>query len=150
VCGERKFWVTPHDLVGIGNPASRQCVHSRHLGDPPFEYGHPSEVQSWILCAAMTLIHHLITADVLGYDIFLAYVGQKLGLPTTKLDQSNDFETVRGVVRDQYRLSWKVKVCFPPSDLCYKCKDSSGTTVLCCNREFHSKCIAHLRQCPYC
>ena len=101
------------------------------------------------------LVSHIIAADALGMDHFLAYVGEKLCLPTTRFDMSNEREWIQKVVRDRYRLSLITQLDYPPRETCYVCKkllvvSEIRTFVSCCNREFHLNCVKACNKCPYC
>ena len=99
------------------------------------------------------LISHVMTADILGADDFMEYVGEKLCLPTTRFNLSNSSDAIFKAVRDRYRLSRKVQLGYPPQDLCYSCKgtlNSATYTVECCGMEFHSRCLKTCKKCPYC
>ena len=111
------------------------------------------------------LVSHIITADVLGADHFLHYISQTLCLPPCRFNTSNPYITIKKVVRDRYRLASRVKLEFPPREMCYKCKCAlpAEETVLetnletykcmkvcCCFRFFHRACLKSANKCPYC
>ena len=76
----------------------------------------------------LPLVAHVITADVLGADNFLQFIGEKLCLPTTTFDVSHDFLIIKKVLRDRYRLAQKVTLEYPPISMCYTCKKTLTET----------------------
>ena len=102
-----------------------------------------------------TLLYQVFTADILGADKFMGFVGEKLCLPSVRFDLSNNNEMIWKVLRDRYRLARKVILSFPSSEICYGCKKAVKEseirkTTPCCYREFHECCLEARTLCPYC
>ena len=70
------------------------------------------------------LLYHVTTADILGADKFMGFVGEKLCLPSVRFDLLNN-EKIWKVIRDRYWLARKGVLAFPSLKICYGCKKRS-------------------------
>ena len=66
-----------------------------------------------------TLVSQLKTADFLGADIFLGFIGRLLCVSPKRLNLSNDERSLQKVVHDRYRLAMRVQLKYPLADVCY-------------------------------
>lgn len=102
----------------------------------------------------VALVDQLMTADILGADMFVQHVSQLLCVHVNLLNLSNDPDSLLKITRDRYRLARKVQLKFPQQDMCYSCKKTldkdSDVRVKCCGWPFHEKCIRSQKNCPFC
>lgn len=63
------------------------------------------------------IVHHILTADILGNDAFVRYVGRELKVPV-----GNSPQVVKMLVRDRIKLSTVVDLHYSPHSVCASCK----------------------------